>query len=257
MKEELKALRSEQKKSMQSGDFQEDDFLREAAEGWEKVGLEKMDDLMARLDKRVDAKAEAVVQATEKKGIVRNLFSAWSLGIAASVMLVVLGVWYLSRPQAPGNIVADQQQVSEQAFAEALYDEYFKALDGPDPVFRGERDMTKAKQQAATIAYDAKDFDLAIRHYKELLAEKPKDPKYTLFLGLAYMSLGEYEAAITLYNSYVPGGVTYDEDIEWYLSLAHLKNGQINSARPILEKLAQSPNSYYKISASEIVARLP
>lgn len=256
MNDKLKALRSEQKKAMQSEDFREDDFLREAAEGWEQVGPEKMDDIMARLDKQVEARVE-VVPASDKTGIIRSLFSAWTVGIAASVMLVVVGVWYLSRPQAPGNMVADQQQVSEQAIANALYDEYFKALDGPDPVFRGERDLTNAKKQAATIAYDAKDFDLAIRHYKELLAEKPQDPKYTLFLGLAYMSLGEYEAAITLYNSYVPGGVTYDEDIEWYLSLAHLKNGQINSARPILEKLAQSQNSYYKISASEIVARLP
>jgi tetratricopeptide (TPR) repeat protein len=256
MNDKLKALRSEQKKAMKSEEFAEDDFLREAADGWEQVGLERMDDVMARLDKQVDARAE-VVPASDKKGIIRSLFSTWAAGIAASVMLVVLGVWYLNRPQDPTNLVADQQQVSEQVLAGALYDEYFKALDGPDPVFRGERDVANAKKQAATIAYDAKDFDLAIRHYKELLAEKPQDPKYTLFLGLAYMSLGEYEAAIMLYNSYVPGGVTYDEDIEWYLSLAHLKSGQINSARPILEKLAQSPDSYYKISASEIVARLP
>jgi tetratricopeptide (TPR) repeat protein len=256
MNDKLKALRSEQKKSMQSEDFREDDFLREASEGWEQVGLEKMDDVMSRLDQRIDAVAE-VIPASEKKEIFRRLFSTWTVGLAASVMLVVLGVWYLNRPQTPDKLIADHQQVSEQALAEALYNEYFKALDGPDPVFRGEREVANAKKQAATIAYDAKDFDLAIRHYKELLAEKPHDPKYTLFLGLAYMSLGEYEAAITLYNSYVPGGVTYDEDIEWYLSLAHLKNGQINSARPILEKLAQNQDSYYKLSASEIVARLP
>jgi hypothetical protein len=257
MNKSLKALRSEQKKALSSADLPEDEFLQASAEGWEQVGIEKMDGIMSRLDQRVDEKT-GLGSNPGSGTTVKKLWGIWSLGLAASVLLFVLGVWYFFRSQDPAPILADSTiQTEPVTLGPELFAKYFKPLEGPEPVFRGERDLKKTKQQVASTAYDARDFDLAIGHYQELLKEQPLDPKYTLFLGLAYMSVEEYDAAITLYNSYTPVGVTYDEDIEWYLALAHLKKGQLNSARAILEKLAAKEGSYYKISAIEIVAKLP
>lgn len=249
MKDNLKSIRSEQKEALQKQADPADEFMQEAAEGWSKAGTENFDRVLNRLDERID-QASVPAYATPAEPKVRKLFSPWSAGIAASIVLLAAGFWWFTRPAA---------EVSSGFSTDDLYAEYYKPLStiGIEPTFRGEHNHAKSKEKAAATAYDARDYDIAIVHYRELLKEKPGDPKYTLMMGIALMSYEQYDDAITLFNAYVPAGVTYDEDIEWYLALAHLKKGQFNSARSLFEKLAARNGSYYKINALEILARFP
>lgn len=245
MDDKLKNIRDRQKEAFRQAENAEDEFFNEASEGWNSAGLEKMDHLLSKVDQRIDARVKA--EATTEPTKVRKLWTVWAMGIAASILLVVAGIRFFSEePAAPVSYTA-----------EALYDEYYKPLSGPEPVYRGDNDFKKSKEQIASISYDEREFDISILHYKELLNENPGSAKYTLFLGLSLMSYERYDDAILLYNSYKPTGVSYDEDIRWYLALAHLKKGELNTAQIIFESLAENPKSYYHQGASEIIARLP
>ena len=245
MDDKLKSLRESQKKAFQQAENAEDAFFNEASEGWDNVGLDKMDSILSKIDQRIDARVNAAAPAPQTK--VRKLWMVWATGIAASILLLVAGIrFFTEEPAATPTYTAD-----------ALYEAYYKPLSGPEPVYRGDNDFKKPKDKVASMAYDEKEFDIAILHYKELLNENPGSAKYTLFLGLSLMSYERYDDAILLYNSYKPTGVTYDEDIRWYLGLAHLKKGEFNTAQAILESLAKNPKSYYQEGASEIIAKIP
>ena len=223
MEDHLKQLREQQKATLQQNDQPEDEFLTESAEGWAEAGFADMDKVMASIDARIDKEVTGQDSTAESAPAKVVSFSSpnitkYVLGIAATLVLAVVAVFFFNK--------------------------------------RGTGTDNKKEQQASS-SYGSQQYDLSIRYYKELLAEYPNDPKYTLFLGLSLMQEERYDEAIALFNTHVPSNTSYDEDIQWYLALAQLKKGNLNTARTMLEKLQNSPGSYYNESAGQIIARMP
>lgn len=250
MEDHLKQLREQQKAALQQNDRPEDDFLTESAEGWAEAGFSDMDRVMASIDARIDLKVAeqpATSQPDQPKVVKFSgpVLSKYIFGIAATIVLAVVAVFFFNK--------RGSTQKQEQLFAM-----YYQPLEAPEKTYRGENSGTDNKKaQEASTSYGSQQYDLSIRYYKELLAEYPNDPKYTLFLGLSLMQEERYDEAIALFNTHVPSNTNYDEDIQWYLALAQLKKGNLNTARTMLEKLQNSPGSYYNESAGQIIARMP
>lgn len=243
----LDPLRKQQLEALQQAENSDDDFLQEAAEGWQAAGMDKMDAILNRIDQRIDERtgAQSAIKESPVVPIGRPSRAGWWIGLAASVMLAVLAIFFFSKE--------DKALTSDELFAM-----YYQPLQAPEPVFRGENNSsTPQKVQQASDLYGNGQYDQAIAYYQELLKEYPLHPKYTLFLGLSYMQQEKYNEAIALFNTHVPSGTTYDEDIQWYLSLAHLKQGNLNTARTMLEKFRDSEGSYYKTNAGQIIAQMP
>jgi hypothetical protein len=70
------------------------------------------------------------------------------------------------------------------------------------------------------------------------------------------MNDGKFEEAINLYNLHVSNNTPYDEDIKWYLALAHLRKGELKTSSLLLENIAHDPENYYANTAEELVNKL-
>ncbi|MCO5248598.1 MAG: tetratricopeptide repeat protein [Chitinophagales bacterium] len=217
------------------------EFDNEAKEGWDMIGFEKWDVIHKTLDEKIDkiTDKEQNLSVVKKRGFSRSLI----VGMAA-VVLLLLGI-------STRFLWSEDPNVK-------LFNQYYKALSAPEDVFRGDQSSSqiplKAKQ--ASEAYDELDYKKSVEFYTELLKENPNNAKYTLFLGLSYLNQGRYDDAILLFNDYTPQGVQYDEDIQWYLALAHLRKGEIQTSRLLLQTIYQNRESYYANTAKELATRL-
>lgn len=217
----------------------QDDFLNEAKEGWQQLGKEKFEGISQQLDHRIDAKILPEKKEGKVVSLNTNFFRV--LTIAATVLVAVVSIWMFN---------------SKQNNPEQLFAGYYKPLhDSNVSSVRGEEDQVEPNAFKAAQAFESEEFDQAIFYYKELLRSQPGNAKYTLFLGLAYMSSGKADAAINLYNTFKPGGDKYDEDIQWYLALAYLQKGETRTAKVLMKDLTQS-KGYYATTAAELMKKM-
>lgn len=222
------------------------DFDKEAKDGWDKIGMENWDDIQQKLSSRIDAAAnqQPVQESPQIKSTKTRKFSATSYGIAAMIMIVLgLSIRFIYDDK-PENVV--------------LFENYYRPLDAPENTFRSEEKLNESEEKArfASDAYDELEYKKSIAFYSELLKESPDNSKYTLFLGLSYINDGRFDDAILLYNNYKPRNIPYDEDIQWYLALAHLRKGEIQTSKILLQNFANNTKSYYSETANELVSKM-
>lgn len=232
----------EQQKKLLFSSHEKTDFEREAREGWGEIGEERWDSIHNKLESRIDALTEPKhVEINSPRGWRKVYFIA-----AAVAVLLAIGV---------GMQLMDQDFSKDNT---KLFNEYYKPLSGPEDVFRSGNaaESDNAKAIDASDAYDDLDYSRAIALYTELLNENPKSSKYILFLGLSFINDGRYEDAITLYNGHNSTNSKYDDDIQWYLALAHLSKGEVHTSRRLLEMISMDEDSYYQETASELSRRL-
>lgn len=218
------------------------DFDLEAQEGWGQIGVEKWDLIYQKLEKRIEEKVNTLEQKPVKTKAIKKI-TTWKYVSIAAILLLLVGF--------------SLQLILPTTTAESLFNEYYKPLRAPEDNFRSENAETiEEKVQQASDAYDDLEHKKAIALYSELLKEEPNNPKYILFLGLSYINDGKYEDAILLYNTYTPQNVSYDEDIQWYLALAHLRKGEILTSKNLLINISQKEKNDYANTARELVAKL-
>lgn len=217
-----------------------DKFSGEATEGWAALGADRFDEIMASVDKSVDARTGASGSSGQGGRVVQFPFFKWA-AVAAAVVVLLLTTWIISRPSAMDT--------------DNLYATYFKVRTHPDAMVRGEESDLSASERSAVDAYVAKDFPNAIRQYELLVKQAPNEPRYVLFLAISYMNEGHMSKAISLLDGFHVSQNPYDADMRWYLSLAYLKQGSINTARGLLESLAAG-QSFYAESAREILSAM-
>ena len=219
------------------------EFEQESKEGWSKIDFENWEDINQKLEEQIDtivATQNKVQKTTDNK---RSFQLSYIVGFAAMI-LILLG---LSVKFFWSDTPTDK-----------IFNEYYHPLSGPEDTFRGESPQEEAleKEKQASQAYDDLDYSKSIDFYSELLKEYPNNAKYTLFLGLSYINDGKYDNAILIYNNYIPKGVQYEDDIQWYLALAHLKRGEIQTSRFILKTIYEDNDNYYSSTAKDLAMRL-
>lgn len=155
--------------------------------------------------------------------------------IAASILMVLaLGVWYLSQPVASDNLFAEYYAPYETSLAN--------------------RDVTENKWVLAENAYLEKDYLSAKSQLEQLLASGESTPQLILALGICHLELDETSLAIEQFNVLINNKdpFLYDQAV-WYTALSHLKNASPENALPLLEELRNDPNADQHDSAVRLL----
>lgn len=131
------------------------------------------------------------------------------------------------------------------------------ALYHSDPVIL--RGNQSEEWQRAIQLYKERDFDNMIESMMPIINQPNVSPEQLFYTGLAHLYNAPPALDSTLYYfslNIKKDSVSYKEDIDWYSSLIHLKQGKPEKARPLLNSIKRS-NSKYKNSASTLLKGLP
>lgn len=218
------------------------EFEQEALEGWNEIGLEKWNAIHEKLEQNIDKQIQKNSDSdiSNDKVIIFQLTKY--IGIAA-LLFIILGISFKFWSNNP----TDQ-----------LFKEYYQPLSAPEDNFRSDLSITPIdeRNKHASDAYDELEFKKAIALYSELLKENPNNSRYILFLGLSYINDEKYDETIQLFNSYSPNNSPYDDDIQWYLALAHLKKGELLTSKNLLTNISNKKDNYYADTAQELISKL-
>ena len=167
------------------------------------------------------------------------------------IVLAPVSIWYFNRPSPPNPAVlyAANFQIEQNQLA-AMLDELEKySLGEPDA----------ERRQALATALDLVEkqrFTEAIPLLKNWLANPASGTPSSAsalvtaryFLAQSLMATGNTgEETMQLLTTIVNDPTfTTPDDARWYLALCHLKNKQLETARPLLQTVAVSPSSHAK-----------
>lgn len=170
-------------------------------------------------------------------------FRFYAVSIAASFLLLVmaLGVFQVSSISGDG-----------------LYAE--KAMMYQTETSRsGDESTAISAEQQAYDYYDQGNYQQYIESYEVL----PSASQKAMFLaGNAYLELGNSEKAITAFRDVMEKNAQtsekqFQEDAEYYLSLALVKNGDYEQARSLMEAIAgDSTHKYHEMISSYYLWKL-
>ncbi len=226
-----------------------DDFMHKRMDSEERLQLQnelsKDPDLQREYDlfrlsvdgiNRSGIKAE-VMEASKRftnerggKGKSINL-TTWTARIAAGLIIVAVStaLFYLN-------------SVKRTDLYESLYVEYKL------PVTRASED-TPTRMDSL---YVNGSYELAMAYYNTLVDKSPRD----YFLGgMIFLRLGSHQEAINVFttlqeNNTIIGTNYFSEEIDYYLALSNLRNGNYDEAIKLFEKIKADPSHLYHANVS-------
>lgn len=161
----------------------------------------------------------------------------WIIGVAASLVLVVVTFLLWPKP-------TDTQE---------LFAQYFEPYPNVImPTVRGDLEPDTTLMAKAYRAYDSGDYEKAISLFEQVAA---KDEGVYLYLGNSYLATNNPEKAIVCFEKVWNDYDVFDEQAEWYLSMAYLKTGDLKKANDLLNAIASKEGSF-EIKAEKILPQL-
>lgn len=158
-------------------------------------------------------------------------FKFYALRIAASILLLIVALAAFQYASLSGD---------------RLYTE--KAMIYPTETTRsGQEDNEITKEEQTFTYYQQEDYQQYVENYEQLLSPSTK----AIFLaGNAYLQLSNTEKAITAFNTVLEKNAQstekqFQEDAEYLLALALVKNGDYAQAHSMMETIANNPNHRY------------
>ena len=105
----------------------------------------------------------------------------------------------------------------------------------------------------ALTPYRAGDYRAASERLGALAARYPRAVEPVFYLGVSRLLLGDTRNALTaLKEARKIGGEALDDDIAWYLSVAHERSGAWEASIPLLAGLCKADGPYRQAACSEI-----
>lgn len=218
-------------------EMENDPFLMESVEGLQQFAathtISQLQQVQHDLFTSINQKT------TTKKASIKkiNPFLLWAFA-ACFIGLIVTVSWHF--------ILQGNTPNTDQLFAA-----YYQPLTHPDGTVRGEDN--KHSEKDAIALYEKEDYFEAANLYQKLVNNNPENIKNRLFLGISYLSSNQTEKAIVVLSG-IQQATEYQQDIQWYLALAYIKNKNVTAAIPLLHALSESPN-YYQPKAKELVEK--
>ncbi len=163
------------------------------------------------------------------------------LSIAASVLILILlgASWYANRQFSNDSLVASNFE-----------------LKTPTSNLRGENNDETDFNNDVMKAYSNKDFHKAA----ELLASIPPSPIYNkaqFHLGNLYLKLNNPSRAIVVFQNLLKkNDPRYQEEVQWLLCLAHLKNNDVKQTTQTLESILQNQEHSFYSNALQLKKKL-
>lgn len=173
---------------------------------------------------------ETMSHASATKALVKSMPKMMMRIAAAIIILVGLFGLYQYLSVSPGNLYNDQYTAYQVA------------------TMRG---TTAAS--ALEKAYSEKKYDAVIALYTQTASLSSNEQ---FLAAQAYLAKADYKNAIVLFNGIVEKNkaantATLNDDVEYYLSLSYLKNGETVKALPLFKKIHDDKEHLYhdKISS--------
>ena len=101
-------------------------------------------------------------------------------------------------------------------------------------VNKGLADTGQRFRQAAIKAFDSGDYELSINQFN-LIPEPTSEDQF--YLGVALLNTQEYKQAIEVFNLLEQEESIYNQEINWYKSLALMLTGDLASAKASLSRI--------------------
>lgn len=165
------------------------------------------------------------------------------ISIAASILLLF--------------IASQVYQDAIQPSADKLVADY---LSKPLPHNFGRKGITEEHIRAnGNEAYQTENYKDAIINYTQLMDDEKGDIVDQFYLGLSYLYNNQVEQAIQALSAAksmeLSNTFQDKEDINWFLSLAYLKNGQKDAAKKELNFIITN-NLYRSVDAAKLLSTL-
>lgn len=148
-------------------------------------------------------------------------FTILKYAVAASVALLI-GVFLFNRNTTPS------------------YEDLI-TYDTLSLTVRGEDSDAKLK---AEEAFNTKNFKEAERYLDTLLKTDPKNNELLLYKGLSMLEQDKFEGAIVLFKKVAAGTSVFKDKAEWYMALAHLKEGNLKACMQAVQKIPETSGYY-------------
>lgn len=190
--------------------------------------------IMEGLNEEFRKELRSKVGAFEQKSDRARKMNPAFIGIAASFLLISVFTAYLLRDR------------------ETLFDQYYEAYPNYEvTALRGEDDLSAREE--AYKAYDAADYELAIRQFMALESRLAADE---FFLGIAYIEADKPMEALERLQAVINSeNADYSGAARWYASLTYLSLGENEKAEKLLNDLTNK-NSEWSSSAAELLKQL-
>ena len=157
------------------------------------------------------------------------------VAVAAAVLLLLL---------AYKPIIQSFNSPGYEQLAEAfITDNFYENLE----ISRADQDITQVNLDAIA-AYNQKNFETAITHFETIVAQGIATDKQFFFLGLSHLYSQEYDDAIANFieAKNVNDKSKFKQDIQWFLSLAYLKNEDLVNGKSALLSISKGQWNYDK-----------
>ncbi|HZH55021.1 MAG TPA: tetratricopeptide repeat protein [Sphingobacteriaceae bacterium] len=200
--------------------------LRRAIKQEERQDLKSF---LAELEKGHSSQADSenlqTINHQHKGSNAKKILQFSVLGKAAAVLLIGFGAWWFLNQSPDHN---------------ALYNTYYEPYPNiVAPTVRGPESTASITAEAFRL-YDNKDFPAAATLFEQLT--KREDASYAHFyLAQSLLADGHASEAIEVLedpNWEVPDNLRTPRN--WYLALAHLKIGNTEKSRPLLEQIERA-----------------
>ena len=109
--------------------------------------------------------------------------------------------------------------------------------------------------QKAITNYQEKKFDLASKNFDDLSKRDPSIKVYQLYAGCAFLANGETGKALEKFKE-LQGDFNFNDQAEWYLGLAYLKEKKLREAIDLFNNIAKNPDHSYHSSALQLKTSL-
>ena len=184
---------------------------------------EKLADMAFELES-MDKKESVTIPFGRKKNRVRIL--AFTAAIAASVAIIIaIGLPF----------TLDQDR---------LFDSYYLPIEASDYSQRGLADEMYRDIAKGINNYMDGNYTQSMEQFNSLASISGFRPEVHFFTGLSYLGLGQYKDAQNSLELVLDGSSRYLPETLWYLSLSHLKTGELEKANELLGQLEEYDGMY-------------
>lgn len=157
----------------------------------------------------------------KKETKVISLFRFRNLMVAASIALLI-GFFLFNNGRSP------------------VYDD-FAQHNSLELVVRGDNNEAISK---AETAFNAKNYEEALKQLTILSVNYPNDAEISLYMGISQLELNHYVEAETIFNAISEGNSALATKAVWYKALTFLKQKKLRECEEILKTIPESAEEY-------------
>ena len=204
----------------------------------ESVHDEKLKQFFKNVDKGIKDNQEGKLVKMTPSENVKVKRSSFSLLKYAAVLTILLGSFFIVK------------QYTGDTGSSDLFASYYQTYDSS--VIRG-RAIDSKELSEALFSYGSNDFSKADKLFSNVT---PKSAEAMFFGSICKIELDKLDEAIRDLKTLSSQNSEYKADADWYLALAYLKKGDLNSTKSLLQNMSDNSDHAYSVKALKLLGEL-